>query len=126
MHQTIVDLIGRSNRLGADKRVTNFAGGNTSAKLTLPHPITGEERRVLAVKGSGGDLGTLTYGGLALLDLDLVLALERVHAGGLHEDDIVDMYAYCKFGEGGAVPSIDTPLHAFIEHLMSIISTPIR
>ena len=115
MHQTIVDLIGRSNRLGADKRVTNFAGGNTSAKLTLPHPITGEERRVLAVKGSGGDLGTLTYGGLALLDLDLVLALERVHAGGVHEDDIVDMYAYCKFGEGGAVPSIDTPLHAFID-----------
>ena len=107
-------LIARSNRLGSDKRITNFAGGNTSAKLILPDPVTGEPTRVLAVKGSGGDLGTLTESGLALLVLDRVLALEQVHAGGVHEDDLVAYYAYCRFGPGGAVPSIDTPLHAFI------------
>jgi rhamnose utilization protein RhaD (predicted bifunctional aldolase and dehydrogenase) len=66
---TIGALLARSNRLGADKRVTNFAGGNTSAKLALPDPITGEPTRVLAVKGSGGDLGTMTISGLAFLDL---------------------------------------------------------
>ncbi len=113
-HSEIVALIGRSNRLGADRRVTNFAGGNTSAKLTLPDPVTGEQRRVLAVKGSGGDLGTLTFGGLALLDLDRVAALEQRHAAGVHEDDLVEYYGYCRFGHGGAVPSIDTPLHALI------------
>jgi rhamnose utilization protein RhaD (predicted bifunctional aldolase and dehydrogenase) len=66
---TIGALLARSNRLGADRRVTNFAGGNTSAKLALPDPITGEPTRVLAVKGSGGDLGTMTISGLAFLDL---------------------------------------------------------
>jgi rhamnulose-1-phosphate aldolase/alcohol dehydrogenase len=110
----IAALLARSNRLGADKRVTNFAGGNTSAKLTLPDPITGAPTRVLAVKGSGGDLGTMTVSGLAFLDLERVRALEGVHAGGVHEDDIVGYYEYCRFGHGGAVPSIDTPLHAFI------------
>jgi rhamnulose-1-phosphate aldolase/alcohol dehydrogenase len=109
------ELLDRSHRLGADKRVTNFAGGNTSAKLTLPDPVTGEPTRVLAVKGSGGDLGTLRASGVALLVLDRVLALERVHAAGTHEDDIVGYYSACAFGEGGAVPSIDTPLHAFVD-----------
>ena len=71
---------------------------------------------MLAVKGSGGDLGTMTVSGLALLDLDRVRALERVHAAGVHEDDIVAYYEYCRFGHGGAVPSIDTPLHAFVAH----------
>jgi rhamnulose-1-phosphate aldolase/alcohol dehydrogenase len=107
-------LIARSNRLGSDKRITNFAGGNTSAKIVLPDPVTGEPTRVLAVKGSGGDLGTLTESGLAFLVLDRVLALEAVHAAGVHEDDLVAYYAYCRFGDGGAVPSIDTPLHAFV------------
>ena len=111
---TIVAMLARSNRLGADKRVTNFAGGNTSAKLTLADPITGAPTRVLAVKGSGGDLGTMTVAGLAFLDLDRVRALEDVHSSGVHEDDIVAYYEYCRFGHGGAVPSIDTPLHAFI------------
>jgi rhamnose utilization protein RhaD (predicted bifunctional aldolase and dehydrogenase)/NAD(P)-dependent dehydrogenase (short-subunit alcohol dehydrogenase family) len=111
---TIAALLERSNRLGADKRVTNFAGGNTSAKVTLADPITGTPTRVLAVKGSGGDLGTMTAAGLAFLDLDRVRALEAVHASGVHEDDIVAYYEYCRFGHGGAVPSIDTPLHAFI------------
>ena len=69
---------------------------------------------MLAVKGSGGDLGTMTVAGLAFLDLERVRALEAVHASGVHEDDIVAYYDYCRFGHGGAVPSIDTPLHAFI------------
>lgn len=109
------ELLGRSHRLGADKRVTNFAGGNTSAKLTLPDPVTGQPTRVLAVKGSGGDLGTLTVSGVALLVLDRVLALEGIHAGGTHEDDIVGYYGACAFADGSAVPSIDTPLHAFVD-----------
>ena len=109
------ELLERSHRLGADRRVTNFAGGNTSAKLNLPDPVTGVPVRVLAVKGSGGDLGTLTESGIATLVLDRVLALERVHRGGVHEDDIVALYPACRFGDGGAVPSIDTPLHAFVD-----------
>ena len=109
------ELLARSHRLGSDKRVTNFAGGNTSAKLTLADPITGSPTRVLAVKGSGGDLGTLTESGVALLVLDRVRALERLHDAGTHEDDIVAAYAACRFGDGGAVPSIDTPLHAFVD-----------
>src|SRR4051812_19824060 len=108
-------LLGRSHRLGADKRITNFGGGNTSAKLVLPDPVTGQPVRVLAVKGSGGDLGTLTETGLAFLDLDRVRALERRHAVGTDEDDLVAAYASCRFGDGGAVPSIDTPLHAFVD-----------
>ena len=102
------DLLHRSHRLGGDKRITNFAGGNTSAKLELPDPVTGESARVLAVKGSGGDLATLDVAGVATLLLERVLALERVHRGGVPEDDMVDLYAACRFGDGGAVPSIDT------------------
>jgi rhamnulose-1-phosphate aldolase/alcohol dehydrogenase len=108
-------LLDRSHRLGSDKRVTNFAGGNTSAKLTLRDPVTGEPTRVLAVKGSGGDLGTLTRAGVALLVLDRVLALERVRAGGVAEDDIGASYDACRFGDSSAPPSIDTPLHAFVD-----------
>lgn len=114
MHPEVEALIGRSNRLGADKRVTNFAGGNTSAKVRLADPVTGDEVTVLYVKGSGGDLGTLTAKGLASLLLDRVRGLERLHAAGVHEDDIVAYYEHCAFADGGAVPSIDTPLHAFV------------
>ncbi len=114
MRPAVPDLLDRSHRLGADRRVTNFAGGNTSAKVTLEDPITGEARRVLAVKGSGGDLATLTEDGLAWLDLDRVRALEAAYRGGAPEDAIVAMYDFCRFGAGGAVPSIDTPLHAFL------------
>src|SRR5438128_459982 len=105
------DLLARSHRLGAEKRITNYAGGNTSAKLTLPDPVTGAPVRVLAVKGSGGDLGTLTAAGLALLDLDRVLALEAMRARGTSDDELIAFYDSCRFGDGGAVPSIDTPLH---------------
>jgi rhamnulose-1-phosphate aldolase/alcohol dehydrogenase len=107
-------LIERSNRLGSDRRVTNFAGGNTSAKVIAPDPVTGHPTRVLVVKGSGGDLGTLTTDGLAFLDLDRVHRLEDVHARGAHEDDLVRLYDACVFSTG-AVPSIDTPLHALID-----------
>ncbi len=109
------ELLGRSHRLGADRRITNFAGGNTSAKVDLEDPVTGATTRVLAVKGSGGDLGTLTAAGLAFLDLDRIRALERVHASGVHEDDLVALYDSCRFGVGGAAPSIDTPLHALLD-----------
>ena len=114
MDPEVEALLARSRRLGADKRATNFGGGNSSAKLVLDDPITGEPTRVLAVKGSGGNLATLTASGLAFLVLDRVLALEAIHARGTHEDDIVELYALCRFGAGGAVPSIDTPMHAFV------------
>jgi rhamnulose-1-phosphate aldolase/alcohol dehydrogenase len=111
----LAELLGRSHRLGADRRITNFAGGNTSAKLTVADPVTGEPTRVLAVKGSGGDLGTLTGTGVALLVLERVLALEALHRRGVPEDAIVPYYDSCRFGDSSATPSIDTPLHAFVD-----------
>jgi rhamnulose-1-phosphate aldolase/alcohol dehydrogenase len=107
-------LVARSNRLGSDRRVTNYAGGNTSAKVTIPDPVTGRDTRVLAVKGSGGDLGTLTPRGLAYLHLDRFRALENLHASGVHEDELVARYDACVFATG-AVASIDTPLHALVD-----------
>jgi len=108
-------LLTRSRRLGADRRITNYAGGNTSVKVTLDDPVTGRRTAVLVVKGSGGDLGTLTADGLARLDLTRLRALERLSAAGAHEDDLVAYYESCRFGIGGAPPSIDTPLHAFLD-----------
>ncbi len=108
-------LLARSHRLGADRRITNYAGGNTSAKVTLADPVTGAATPVLVVKGSGGDLGTLTADGLARLDLTRLRALERLSAAGVPEDDLVAYYESCRFGIGGAPPSIDTPLHAFLD-----------
>jgi rhamnulose-1-phosphate aldolase/alcohol dehydrogenase len=108
-------LLERSHRLGADRRITNYAGGNTSVKVTLDDPVTGAPTAVLAVKGSGGDLSTLTADGLARLDLTRLRALERLSAAGVHEDDLVAHYESCRFGVGGAPPSIDTPLHGFLE-----------
>jgi rhamnulose-1-phosphate aldolase/alcohol dehydrogenase len=113
-HPEIVALVERSRRLGSDPRVTNFGGGNTSAKVELKDPITGETRSVLAVKGSGGDLGTLTASGLALVDLERLRAMEGVYAGLGHEDEMVALLDHARFGPGGAVPSIDTPLHGFL------------
>jgi rhamnulose-1-phosphate aldolase/alcohol dehydrogenase len=109
------DLIARSNKLGSDPRVTNYAGGNTSAKGVESDPVTGEDVRLLWVKGSGGDLGTLTASGLATLRLDRVEALKNVYAGLEHEDDMVAALDYCRHGLGGAAPSIDTFLHAFVD-----------
>ena len=112
---TISDLIARSNRLGADARNTNYAGGNTSAKGTDIDPVTGERVDLLWVKGSGGDLGTLQPSGLAALRLDRVLALKDVYPGVEREDEMVAAFDYCLHGKGGAAPSIDTAMHGLVE-----------
>jgi len=112
---TAADLIARSNRLGADPRVTNYAGGNTSAKGTELDPVTGEPVELLWVKGSGGDLGTLTESGLAVLRLDRLRALEQVYPGVDREDEMVAALDYTLHGKGGAAPSIDTAMHALVD-----------
>jgi rhamnose utilization protein RhaD (predicted bifunctional aldolase and dehydrogenase)/NAD(P)-dependent dehydrogenase (short-subunit alcohol dehydrogenase family) len=104
----------RSNLLGADLRITNFGGGNTSSKLALPDPFTGEPTRVLAVKGSGGDLDSITEAGFALLYLDRLEQLKRLYRGEDHEDEMVRYYPLSAFGENRVAASIDTPLHAFL------------
>nr|WP_281256276.1 bifunctional aldolase/short-chain dehydrogenase [Phycicoccus duodecadis] len=112
---TVDDLVGRSNRLGADPGTTNYAGGNTSASGELVDPVTGAPAEVLWVKGSGGDLGTLTAAGLAVLRLDRVRALVDVYPGVEHEDAMVAAFDHCLFGRGGAAPSIDTAMHALVD-----------
>ncbi|KAA9147815.1 bifunctional aldolase/short-chain dehydrogenase [Microbacterium lushaniae] len=109
------ELIARSRRLGADPRNTNYAGGNTSAKGTDTDPVTGEPVELLWVKGSGGDLGTLTEAGLAVLRLDRVRALVDVYPGVQREDEMVAAFDYCLHGKGGAAPSIDTAMHALVD-----------
>ncbi|GAA1635520.1 bifunctional aldolase/short-chain dehydrogenase [Microbacterium flavum] len=115
MTETVDQLIARSNRLGSDRANTNFAGGNTSAKGIATDPASGDDVELLWVKGSGGDLGTLTPAGLASLRLDRVRALENVYRGVAHEDEMVAAFDYCLFGRGGASPSIDTSMHALVE-----------
>ncbi len=112
---TAEDLIRRSNRLGADPRTTNYAGGNTSAKGTETDPVTGEPVELLWVKGSGGDLGTLTEKGLAVLRLDRLRALQGVYPGVEREDEMVAAFDYCLHGLGGAAPSIDTAMHGLVD-----------
>lgn len=104
----------RSNLLGADLRITNFGGGNTSSKLELPDPFTGRAVRVLAVKGSGGDLGSITEAGFALLYLDRLEQLKERYRGEQYEDEMVRYYPLSAFGENRVAASIDTPLHAFL------------
>jgi rhamnulose-1-phosphate aldolase/alcohol dehydrogenase len=111
----IEELIGRSNRLGADPRNTNYAGGNTSAKGTAADPVTGEDVELMWVKGSGGDLGTLTPAGLAVLRLDRLRALVDVYPGVDREDEMVAAFDFCLHGKGGAAPSIDTAMHGLVE-----------
>ncbi|MFD7509134.1 bifunctional aldolase/short-chain dehydrogenase [Streptomyces sp. NPDC059853] len=113
--ETVAQLLGRSHRLGADPRNTNYAGGNTSAKGTAADPVTGGEVELLWVKGSGGDLGTLTEGGLAALRLDRLRALKDVYPGVDREDEMVAAFDYCLHGRGGAAPSIDTAMHGLVE-----------
>ncbi|WP_347754864.1 bifunctional aldolase/short-chain dehydrogenase [Agrococcus sp. ProA11] len=115
MDKAVQELIERSNRLGSDPRNTNYAGGNTSAKGQATDPATGEQVDLLWVKGSGGDLGTLTESGLAALRLDRVRALEAVYPGVEREDEMVAAFDYCLHGSGGAAPSIDTAMHALVE-----------
>ncbi|WP_461165192.1 bifunctional aldolase/short-chain dehydrogenase [Arthrobacter sp. R4-81] len=114
-NKTVEDLISRSNRLGADKRNTNFAGGNTSAKGTEKDPVTGEDVQLLWVKGSGGDLGTLRAENLAVLRLDRLNALKSVYPGVEREDEMVLAFDYCLHGKGGAAPSIDTAMHGLVD-----------
>jgi rhamnose utilization protein RhaD (predicted bifunctional aldolase and dehydrogenase)/NAD(P)-dependent dehydrogenase (short-subunit alcohol dehydrogenase family) len=104
----------RSNLLGADLRITNFGGGNTSAKFALPDPLTGQAVRVLAVKGSGGDLRSMGTSGFAVLYLDKLEQLIARYRGEAHEDEMVAFYPLCAFGENRVAASIDTPLHAFL------------
>ncbi|GAA1624074.1 bifunctional aldolase/short-chain dehydrogenase [Actinoplanes couchii] len=111
----VTDLIGRSNRLGADPKTTNYAGGNTSAKGTDTDPVTGEAVDLVWVKGSGGDLGTLTEKGLAVLRLDRLRALTGVYPGLDREDEMVAAFDYCLHGKGGAAPSIDTAMHGLVD-----------
>ena len=104
----------RSNLLGEDLRITNFGGGNTSAKFELADPLTGQPQRVLAVKGSGGDLRSIALSGFALLYLDKLEALIGRYRGEAFEDEMVALYPLCAFGENRVAASIDTPLHAFL------------
>jgi rhamnulose-1-phosphate aldolase/alcohol dehydrogenase len=109
------ELITRSKRLGADPRNTNYAGGNTSAKGTETDPVTGDDVELVWVKGSGGDLGTLTESGLAVLHLDRLRALVDVYPGVDREDEMVAAFDYCLHGTGGAAPSIDTAMHGLVD-----------
>ena len=104
----------RSNLLGADLRITNFGGGNTSSKIELPDPFSGVPTRVLAVKGSGGDLGSIQESGFALLYLDRLEQLRTIYRGEQYEDEMVNYYPLSAFGENRVAASIDTPLHAFL------------
>src|SRR5215216_5698580 len=110
----VEQLLGRSNRLGADPRNTNYAGGNTSAKDEQLDPVTGQPVELMWVKGSGGDLGTLTEAGLAVLRLDRLRALTEVYPGVEREDEMVAAFDFCLHGKGGAAPSIDTAMHGLV------------
>ncbi|MEK7728984.1 MAG: bifunctional rhamnulose-1-phosphate aldolase/short-chain dehydrogenase, partial [candidate division KSB1 bacterium] len=104
----------RSNLLGADLRITNFGGGNTSSKLKHKDPLTGTEVEVMWVKGSGGDLGSIKREGFAALYMDKFLALKEKYRGEAHEDEMLDYYPLCRFGLNNVAASIDTPLHGLI------------
>ncbi|MGW5784543.1 bifunctional aldolase/short-chain dehydrogenase [Streptomyces sp. NPDC003757] len=114
-HPAADALLARSHRLGADPRNTNYAGGNASAKGTGTDPVTGGDVELMWVKGSGGDLGTLTAAGLAVLRLDRMRALRDVYPGVEREDEMVAAFDYCLHGKGGAAPSIDTAMHGLVE-----------
>ncbi len=115
MASAMDELIERSNRLGADPRNTNYAGGNTSAKGVAVDPVTSQPVELMWVKGSGGDLGTLTPAGLSVLRLDRLRALVDVYPGVEREDEMVAAFDYCLHGRGGAAPSIDTAMHGLVE-----------
>ena len=107
-------LIYRSNLLGADLRLTNYGGGNTSCKVMSKDPLTGHETEVMWIKGSGGDIGTLKKSGLAALYVDRLRSLEGVYRGLEHEDGMVELFNHCIYDLSSKAPSIDTPLHGFL------------
>jgi rhamnose utilization protein RhaD (predicted bifunctional aldolase and dehydrogenase)/NAD(P)-dependent dehydrogenase (short-subunit alcohol dehydrogenase family) len=104
----------RSNLLGSDLRLTNFGGGNTSSKIVERDPLDGSEQKVLWVKGSGGDLGSIKRSGFATLYLNKLLAMTASYRGVAHEDEMVELYPLCTFGKNNVAASIDTPLHGFL------------
>ncbi|MBV8698150.1 MAG: bifunctional rhamnulose-1-phosphate aldolase/short-chain dehydrogenase, partial [Bradyrhizobium sp.] len=110
------ELLYRSNLLGADLRITNFGGGNTSAKVEAQDPLTGEQVRVLWVKGSGGDIGSMKRDGFSTLYLDKLDSLKGLYRGLAHEDEMVALFNHCTFDLNPRATSIDTPLHAFVPH----------
>jgi rhamnulose-1-phosphate aldolase/alcohol dehydrogenase len=107
-------LIYRSNLLGADLRLTNYGGGNTSCKAIVKDPLTGKETEVMWVKGSGGDLGTLKRNGLSALYVDRLRSLKNVYRGIKFEDEMVELFNHCIYDLSSKAPSIDTPLHSFL------------
>jgi len=109
-------LVHRSRLLGSDLRITNYGGGNTSSKIMEKDPLTGEEVEVLWVKGSGGDLGSISRAGLATLYMEKLIALKGLYRGREHEDEMVGYLPHCTFNLNPRDASIDTPLHAFIPH----------
>jgi rhamnulose-1-phosphate aldolase/alcohol dehydrogenase len=113
--EAVEELLSRSHTLGSDPRNTNYAGGNTSAKAVVTDPVTASPVELMWVKGSGGDLGTLTAAGLAVLRLDRLRALVDVYPGVEREDAMVAAFDYCLHGRGGAAPSIDTAMHGLVD-----------
>ncbi len=107
-------LVYRSNLLGADLRLTNYGGGNTSCKVPAKDPLTGQPVEVMWVKGSGGDLGTMKRSGLAALYVERLRNLKNVYRGLEHEDEMVELFNHCIFDLASKAPSIDTPLHGFL------------
>ncbi len=113
-HDEVGLLIYRSNLLGADLRLTNYGGGNTSCKVMQQDPLTGQQTEVMWVKGSGGDLGTLTKNGLAALYTNRLNSLKNIYKGLAYEDEMVELFNHCIFDLSSKAPSIDTPLHGFL------------
>jgi rhamnulose-1-phosphate aldolase/alcohol dehydrogenase len=109
-------LLYRSNLLGADKRITNFGGGNTSAKVEMDDPLTRKPVPVLWVKGSGGDIGSMKRDGFATLYMDKLEHLKTLYRGLAHEDEMVELFNHCTFNLNTRAASIDTPLHGFVPH----------
>jgi rhamnose utilization protein RhaD (predicted bifunctional aldolase and dehydrogenase) len=107
-------LVYRSNLLGADLRLTNYGGGNTSCKVMAKDPLTGNDVEVMWVKGSGGDLGTMKRNGLAALYVDRLRSLKNVYGGLSTEDSMVELFNHCIYDLASKAPSIDTPLHGFL------------
>lgn len=111
----VAELIRRSNRLGSDRRNTNYGGGNTSAKSMVEDPVSGDDVELMWVKGSGGDLATLAADGLSALVVERLRGLKEVYRGEEQEDEMHELLEFCRFGQGGAAPSIDTSMHGLLE-----------
>ncbi len=113
-HDEVALLIYRSNILGADLRLTNYGGGNTSCKAMAADPLTGKKTEVMWIKGSGGDIGTLKRSGLAALYTDRLHQLKNIYRGIAHEDEMVELFNHCIYDLDSKAPSIDTPLHGLL------------